>query len=106
MKTNAYITMLFSLIAILSGFMATSHLGKYLFLVVESGLGVILFINVFFMIANKKWSFFVSIFISFLLAIFYGYNFSGTTDFFHGLLTVVSVFVGIINALKIIKIVE
>jgi uncharacterized membrane protein (UPF0136 family) len=103
MKTNSYITLLYSLIVILSGYMAFSHFNKGIYLLVETGLGTIIFINVFFMIANKKWAFYITICLSIILAIFYGYSFAGSTNFFPGLLTAVSAFVAAINILKLTK---
>lgn len=104
MKVTAYISLIYGLIIILSGIMAFRFTSNLMPLVVEVGLGIIILANVFFMMMEKKLSFYVLLVISFLLAIFYGYNFSQTHQFFHGVLTAISFFVFIYELLKIFNI--
>ncbi|HEU64051.1 MAG: hypothetical protein KR126chlam4_00142 [Candidatus Anoxychlamydiales bacterium] len=104
MKTTAYISLIYGLIIILSGIMAFRFTDKLAPLVVEVFLGIVILANVFFMMMEKKPSFYVLLVLSFLLAIFYGYNFSQTHQFFQGVLTGISFFVFIYELLKLFKV--
>ncbi|NGX44605.1 MAG: hypothetical protein K1060chlam3_00775 [Candidatus Anoxychlamydiales bacterium] len=104
MKTTAYISLIYGLIVILSGIMAFRFTSSLTPLVVEVFLGIVILANVFFMMLEKKPSFYVLLVLSFLLVIFYGYNFAQTHQFFQGLLTGISFFVFMNELLKIFKI--
>ncbi|NGX34045.1 MAG: hypothetical protein K1060chlam1_00392 [Candidatus Anoxychlamydiales bacterium] len=104
MKTTSFISLIYGLIIILSGIMAFRFTNQLTSLVVEVGLGIVILANVFFMMMEKKPSFYILLVLSFLLAIFYGYNFSQTHQFFQGVLAALSFFVFIYELLKILKI--
>lgn len=104
MKTTAYISLVYGLIVILSGVMAFRFENNIISLFIEVLAGIIITGNVFFMMREKKASFYVLVILSFLLAIFYGYNFSKTNQFFHGILAAISFFVFIFELLKIFKV--
>jgi len=104
MKTTAYLSLIYGLIIILSGIMAYRFTNLFSHLIIEVGLGIIIVGNVMFMLMEKKISFYVLMILSFLLAIFYGYNFSQTTQFFQGVLAAISFFVFILELLKILNI--
>ena len=103
MKTTAYISFIYSLIVIVGGVMSYRFANSVLSLFVEVFFGIIIFVNVFFMIREKKFSFYVVLVLSLLLAMFYGYNFSQTNQFFQGLMTGISIFVAAYEFLKIVK---
>jgi len=104
MKTTAYVSLLYGLIIILSGIMAFRYADSQMALFIEVLAGIIILLNIFFMLQERKFSFYILLVISFLLAIFYGYNFSQTSQFFPGILTAVSFFVFIMELLKIFKV--
>jgi len=104
MKTTSYISFIYGLIVILSGLMAFRYTNSFASLIVEVFLGIIILANVFFMMMEKKPSFYVLLVLSFLLAIFYGYNFSQTHHFFQGLLTGISFFIFMYELIKLFKI--
>ena len=104
MKTTAYVSLIYGLVIILSGIMAFRFENSFISFFVEIGAGIIILGNVFFMIKEKTLSFYVLLILSFLLAIFYGYNFYKSYQFFPGLLTAISFFVFVYELLKIFKI--
>ncbi|NGX27929.1 MAG: hypothetical protein K940chlam1_00101 [Candidatus Anoxychlamydiales bacterium] len=104
MKTTAYVSLIYGLIIILSGIMAFRFANSMASLFIEVLAGIIILANVFFMMQERKFSFYLLFVISFLLAIFYGYNFSQTQHFFAGILTAVSFFIFIMELLKIFKV--
>ena len=104
MKTTAYISLIYGLIVILSGLMAYRFSNNVFSLFIEVLIGIIILINVFFMMKEKKMSFYILCVLSFLLTIFYGYNFSLDTQFFQGILTIISFFIFVYELIKIFKI--
>jgi len=104
MKTTAYISLIYGLIIILSGIMAFRFDDSIASLFVEVIAGIIILANVFFMMMEKKISFYVLFIISLLLAVFYGYNFSQTTQFLQGILAAISFFIFVYEFLKIFKV--
>jgi len=104
MKTTSFISLIYGLIIILSGIMAYRFTNQLTSLIVEVGLGIIIAANIFFMMMEKKISFYLLLALSFILTIFYGYNFSQTTQFFQGVLAAISFFVFIYELLKIFKV--
>jgi len=104
MKTTAYISLIYGLIVILSGVMAFRFDDSLPSLFIEVFLGIFLLGNVFFMMIGKKFSFYVLFIISLLLAVFYGYNFSQSNQFFQGILAAISFFIFIYEFLKIFKV--
>lgn len=104
MKTSSFISLIYGLIVILNGIMSFRFENNLTALLVEVPLGVIIIGNIFFMMNEKKFSFYVLFIVSFLLAIFYGYNFSQNYHFFNGLLTAISFFVFVHELLKIFKV--
>ncbi|NGX63998.1 MAG: hypothetical protein KR126chlam6_01422 [Candidatus Anoxychlamydiales bacterium] len=103
MKTTAYISLIYGLIIILSGTMEYRFEASYAALFIEVLAGIIIVFNVFFMLQNKRFSNYVLLTISLLLAIFYGYVFSQTPRFFPAILTAISFFVFIIGILQIFR---
>lgn len=103
MKKSAFISLLYGIIVILSG-VTTFSLSYNLVSLLEGFFGIILLINVYFLMKNKKLSFYVLFVLSFLLTIFYGYDFSQTNNFFPALLTAISFFVFIFELLRILKV--
>ncbi len=104
MKTTAYVSLIYGLIVILSGIMAFRLTNSLFSTFIEVFAGIIILGNVFFMMREKKMSHYALLALSFLLAIFYGYNFSLSHQFFHGILTAISFFVFVFELLKIFKV--
>lgn len=104
MKISPFVSFIYGLIVILSGIMSFRFENKLIALLIEIPLGAIIIGNAFFMMLEKKLSYYVLLILSFLLAIYYGYNFSQTTHFFPALLTGISFFVFVHELLKIFRV--
>jgi len=103
MKTSSFSTFIYSIIIVLHGIMAYSAYDNINYLVFEALIGLILFINCFFQIKDKKFSYIIVLVLSSLLSVYYGYNFYIKLDFFQGLMTAVSVFIFLLELFKVTK---
>ena len=64
-------------------------------------ISVLIMMAAYFMMREKKLSFYILMVLSFVLTFFYGINFSKTHQFFQGLLALISFFVFIFEMLKV-----
>lgn len=104
MKTRAFVSLIYGLIVIFYGVMGYSYEYSLASVLIEIPTGIIILINVYFLMKEKKMALYVLLVLSFLLSIYYGYNFSKTTHFFPALLTTVSFFVFMDEVLRIFRV--
>jgi len=103
MKTTPFLTLIYSLIVILSGFMDYQNTDRYLAIFFEAPIGVIIFLSAIVMIKDKTYTYYISAIFSFFLIIYYGYYFASTTNFFPGLMTAISAYIFVMQFIKIFK---
>ncbi|MBN2479011.1 MAG: TMEM14 family protein [Parachlamydiales bacterium] len=100
MKTTSYVSFLYGIIVLIGGIMSFTYANSILSLFVEVFAGVIILSNIYFMMKEKKFSYYTVLVISFLLTIFYGYFVYQTNEFFHVIMAGISFFIFIIELLK------
>ncbi len=103
MKTVAHLSLIYGLIVILGGIMAFAYNDSTISLFAEIFTGIIIFVSAILMIKEKKYAFYTVLILSLLLTIFYGYNFSQTTEFFQGIMAAISIFVAAGQFIRIAK---
>ena len=101
MKATSYLTLLYGIAVLLVSIMGFKHTGNRFFIIEEICLGILLIFSAIYMIKEKKFSYFLSLFICLILFISYSYLFATTTNFFPGLMAAITVFIGILQVIKI-----
>ena len=81
--------------------MAYTYQNSFSSLFIEVTSGIIVLINIYYMIHGKIFSFYIVLAISGLLTIYYGYNFYQTHDFFQVVMSGISFFIAIYQIIKI-----
>lgn len=104
MKPKAFVSLIYGLIVIAYGIMGYSYENKILTALIQIPCGILILLNIYFFIKDKKISNWILLILSFLLSIFYGYIFSQTTHFFPALLTGISFFIFMYEILRIFRV--
>ena len=104
MRPTTYITLIYGILVFLSGTMDYQAQNNLVALFVETGLGTLFLINIYFMRYRKAFSEYVAVGITLTLSIYYGYLFSTTTAFFPGLLTFIGAFIIVLHLIRIFNI--
>jgi len=104
MKPTAYISLFYGLTVFLSGIMAYTYEKNIKALYIEFFVSIIILGNIYFLVKEKKLSYYLLFILSSSLTIFYGYEFSNTHKFFYAFLVILSFFVAVHEFLKIFKV--
>jgi uncharacterized membrane protein (UPF0136 family) len=92
MRKTIYFTVIYSIFVILGGFMSFWHGENLESLFFEILGGGLLLGSCYFLMNKKRYIYFVNIFISLILAVFFGYAFSKGVGFYPGLMMLITVF--------------
>ena len=92
MNRKVIYTIIFATIVIIDGLMSFSYYDMLFSLLFEVSCGLALLFSIYLYRKNKKLALFILPSIVLILTIYFGYNFSNTTNFHTGIMTIISAF--------------